>query len=163
MKNAKLSPGNRRGRDVFAELVKTVFLFIHEHYGGFNDVLSRYRVNYTQYAALLSIYMYGSLSEGDLARMLFINPSTVSRMVYSLEQRGWLESSRDPTDRRKVMVTLTPEGRRTVRGMMDQPAEVLARLADGLDGEKREYVYGVAEAINQALRYMIGGEKDGVG
>jgi DNA-binding MarR family transcriptional regulator len=99
--------------------------------------------------------MYESLSEGDLARMLYINPSTVSRMVYALEEKGWLQSTRDKADRRKVLISLSPTGKKRIDGIVKQPALVLTRLANGLDKEKRDYVYSAAEFINQALRYLV--------
>ena len=155
LKNAKLSAENGKEAEVFTELVELVFIFIHEHYRAFNDVLGTYHINYSQYAALLSVYMYESLSEGDLAKMLFINPSTISRMVYALEEKGWLESTRDKSDRRKVMVSLSPIGKKRINGIVTQPAEVLTHLAESLDEEKKEYVFGAAKFINQALRYLI--------
>lgn len=155
MKNANLSGGESGDKDVFTDLVELVFVFIHEHYRAFNDVLGKYQINYSQYAALLSVYMYESLSEGDLAKMLYINPSTVSRMAYALEEKGWLQSTRDKADRRKVLVSLSPTGKKRIEGIVRQPAEVLADLANGLDKDKREYVYNAAEFINQALRYLI--------
>lgn len=154
MKGASASRGGQGGVEIFENLVKAVFVFIHEYYGEFNAVLQKYEINYSQYAAILSVYMYGILSEGDLAKMLFVNPSTVSRMVYNLEQKGWLESTRDKSDRRKVLVRLSPAGKRKIAGMLRQPAEVLARLADSLEEEKRDYVYSVIEQINQALLYL---------
>ncbi len=157
MKDASASGGGQRGVEVFENLVKTVFMFIHAYYGDFNAVLEKYEINYSQYAAILSVYMYGSLSEGDLARMLFVNPSTVSRMVYALEEKGWLRSTRDRSDRRKVMVSLSPAGKRKIAGMLRQPAEVLARLADGLEEDKRVFVYHVIEQVNQALLYLMAG------
>ncbi len=156
MNGANLSSSGKRDKDVFTELVELVFVFIHEHYRAFNEILGEYEINYSQYAALLSVYMYGSLSEGDLAKMLHINPSTVSRMVYALEGRGWLRSARDKADRRKVIVSLSPKGKKTIDGILKQPAEVLVELAEGLDKDKRDYVYGAAERIGQALRYLIG-------
>ncbi len=154
VKSARASGGGQGGVEIFENLVKAVFMFIHEYYGEFNAVLQKYEINYSQYAAIISVYMYGSLSEGDLARMLFVNPSTVSRMVYALEEKGWLESTRDKSDRRKVLVRLSPAGKRKIAGMLRQPAEVLAGLADGLEEEKREFVYRVIEQINQALLYL---------
>jgi DNA-binding MarR family transcriptional regulator len=154
MNKANLSPGEKEEKDVFTDLVELVFIFIHEHYRAFNEVLGKYQINYSQYAALLSVYMYESLSEGDLARMLYINPSTVSRMVYALEEKGWLQSTRDKADRRKVIISLSPTGKKRIDGIVKQPALVLARLANGLDKEKRDYVYSAAEFINQALRYL---------
>lgn len=144
-------------------MVETVFLFIHEHYGEFGSVIKENDINYTQYVALLTVYMNVTLSEGDLARMMFINPSTVSRMVYSLEERGWLKSERDSTDRRKVLVSLTPEGKRRMGDMRKKQAEVIARGVRGLDEEKKEYVFKVAEFVNQALKHMISGGREVAG
>ena len=154
MNNANLSSSKELGKDLFAKLVEAVFIFIHENYGEFGAVLKGYQINYSQYAALVAIYMYGGLSEGELAKMLFINPSTVSRMVYALGEKGWVKSTRDKADRRKVMVALSPAGKRRMEGMQNKQAEVLARQVENLDKEKRDYVYRVAEFVNQALRYM---------
>lgn len=155
MKDANISSHEDRGSDVFAEMVETVFLFMHEQYGEFGAILKENDINYSQYAALITIYMNGALSEGDLAKMLFINPSTVSRMVYALEERGWVKSTRDKADRRKVIVTLSSGGKHKMEEMRDRQAEVVARQVAHLAGEDRRFVYQVAEFVNKALRLMI--------
>ena len=149
--------------DVFAEMVETVFLFMHEQYGDFGAVLKENEINFTQYATLLTIYMNGALNEGDLARMLFINPSTVSRMVYALEEKGWVKSTRDKADRRKVIISLSSLGRRRMETMRDKQAEVVARQVARLGSDDRKFVYQVAEFVNRALRLMIsaGSEESG--
>lgn len=146
---------------VFTEMVDTVFLFIHQHYGEFGAVLDQYGINYTQYVALITVYMNVTLSEGDLARMMFLNPSTVSRMVYSLEKKDWIRSERDKDDRRKVMVSLSAAGKRRMEKMRTEQAEVIARQVAGLEEKKREFILGVAGDVNQALRYMIERERQG--
>jgi DNA-binding MarR family transcriptional regulator len=155
MKNANISTSKHGEVDVFAEMVDAVFLFMHEHYGEFGAILKENEINYTQYVALITIYMHGTLSEGDLARMLFINPSTVSRMVYALQEKGWVKSKRDKDDRRKVMVALSSRGKRKMESMRDKQAQVVAQQAVHLTGEDREYVYKVAEFVNKALRLLI--------
>ena len=164
MNSANISESKKKEKDVFAEMVDTVFLFVHEHYGDFGAVLKGSEINYSQYAALMTVYMHGSLSEGDLARMLFITPSTISRMIYALEGKGWVKSNRDKDDRRKVMVELSRAGKRRMEEMRDKQAEVVARQVEHLTGEQKEYVYQVAEFVNKALKLMISaggsGEKD---
>lgn len=155
MNNAKISKGKTLKTEVFSELVETVFLFIHEHYGEYGGILKGYDINYNQYVTLITIFMHGTLSEGDLAKMLYINPSTMSRMVFALEERGWLKSARDKADRRKVMVSLSSAGKRRMKGMRDKQADVLARQVQNLEPEQMEDVYRVAEFVNRALRYMI--------
>jgi DNA-binding MarR family transcriptional regulator len=155
MKDAKLSSHGGKENELFAEMVETVFLFMHQHYGEFGAILKENDINYTQYVTLIIIYMNGALSEGELAKVLFINPSTVSRMVYALEQRGWVESTRDKADRRKVIVTLSAVGKRKMRAMKDKQAEVVARQVSHLGGDDKEFVYQVAEFVNKALKMMI--------
>jgi DNA-binding MarR family transcriptional regulator len=53
-------------------------------------------------------------SLGQLGLELSLAPPSVTRLVDRLEERGLLERSRDDEDRRKVLATLTPEGRRLV-------------------------------------------------
>ena len=141
-------------------MVEAVFLFIHEHYGEFGAILKGYDINYSQYAALMTVLMHGTITEGELAKNLFINPSTVSRMVYALEGRGWLRSERDSEDRRKVLVRLSPTGKRRMNSMARKQAEVVAREVEGLDKDKQEYVIKVAEFVNQALRYLVGKDSE---
>jgi DNA-binding MarR family transcriptional regulator len=153
MNNANISKSKEK--DVFVEMVEAVFLFIHDHYGEFGAILSEYDINYSQYAALMTVFMHGTITEGELARNLFINASTVSRMIYALENRGWVRSERDKKDRRKVLVSLSPAGKRRMNGMARKQAEVVAREVEVLDAEKKDYVIKVAEFVNQALRYMV--------
>ncbi len=155
MKNANKSMEEVEKEDPFAEMVETVFLFIHEHYGDFAAIQKSYEINYSQYAALITIYLYGNIVEGYLAKLLFLNPSTVSRMMYALEEKGWVRVERDKIDRRRVIVSLTSTGKKRMEGMRNKQAEFLTRKVEGLDEEKRQYVYRVAEFVNQALRYMM--------
>jgi DNA-binding MarR family transcriptional regulator len=163
MKDANISSEKDQVRDVFAEMVETVFLFMHEQYGEFGAILKESDINYTQYVTLITIYMSGALNEGDLAKMLFVNPSTVSRMVYALEQKGWVKSTRDKADRRKVIVSLSPQGKRRMETMRDEQAEVVARQVAHLSGEDKRFVYQVAELVNKALKMMTsaGAEESG--
>ncbi len=141
--------------EAFVRLVETVFRFIHAYYPEFNDALARHRVNYSQYAALLTVYMYGSLTEGELARLIHVNPSTMSRMLYALERAGWLKSERDAGDRRKVVVSLSPRGRKQVEEMIGSAAEVMRRLTERLPAREKEGVYRVVDLIESTLRRLI--------
>ncbi len=140
--------------EAFVGLIESVFRFIHAYYPQFSAVLEEYRVNYSQYATLLTLYMYGSLTEGELARLVNVNPSTMSRMLYALEGRDWLKVTRDRADRRRVVVTLSPKGERQVKEMLRKPAEVIESLTRKLEAPARDEVYGMVEMIDRILQHL---------
>jgi DNA-binding MarR family transcriptional regulator len=52
---------------------------------------------------------------GDLQPAIRLSQPTLSRMAARLEQRGLLRRAGDPTDRRGIVLTITPTGRRILR------------------------------------------------
>lgn len=73
-------------------------------------------------------------SQKELASVLCLRKSTVSRLVDQLVDRGWAQRCPDRTDARVVRVVLTPDGRRVAgqvgrarRELMD---DLLARVPD---------------------------------
>ena len=73
-----------------------------------------------------------SMSQQDLAQLLGLEKSTVSRLVAGLERRGWVARERDPGNRRFYRLQLTDTGRevanRIGRDLRDHHARLLAAL-----------------------------------
>lgn len=89
------------------------------------------------------------LSPGQLVRQTLVTSGTMTNRVDRLERRGLVERSPSPTDRRGVIVRLTPAGQRTVDAAM---ADLLARertLLAELSGADRE-------ALAALLRRLLG-------
>jgi DNA-binding MarR family transcriptional regulator len=57
---------------------------------------------------------HGPIRPSELARLLSVEPSTVTRHVQDLGRRSLVAKHPDPTDGRSCVVELTPEGRRTL-------------------------------------------------
>jgi DNA-binding MarR family transcriptional regulator len=70
----------------------------------------------TQLRALRSL-RDGPRAAGELGRKLGLSATSMTRILDRLEDRQLLRRSRDGEDRRKVVVTLLPEGRRLVGEM----------------------------------------------
>jgi DNA-binding MarR family transcriptional regulator len=54
----------------------------------------------------------GPLSAGELALLLHVHPGTLSTALRRLQERGLLSRKRDPDDARRILIHLTPRGRR---------------------------------------------------
>jgi len=52
---------------------------------------------------------------GELQPAVRLSQPALSRLAARLEQRGLLRRAGDPTDRRGIVLTITPSGRRTLR------------------------------------------------
>jgi len=96
----------------------------HELEGWEFDVLSALRRSGEPY----------QLSPGQLVTQTLVTSGTMTNRVDRLAQRGYVERSPDPTDRRGVIVALTPAGREVVDAAMadllDRERDLLSQLPD---------------------------------
>src|SRR5688572_19876387 len=78
---------------------------------------TRHRIESWEFDVLAALRRAGApyeLSPGRLLRETLVTSGTMTNRVDRLAARGLVERSPDPTDRRGVIVRLTPEGRATV-------------------------------------------------
>src|ERR1700759_945122 len=68
----------------------------------------------SQLSALFAIEQRGSVRLGDLATIEGVAPSTLSRIVSSVEEAGLVTRVPDPDDRRSAWISLSAEGRRVI-------------------------------------------------
>jgi DNA-binding MarR family transcriptional regulator len=72
---------------------------------------------------------YGPTSAGDLSSGEGVTTPAIAATLRHLEGVGFVVRSRDPADRRRVIVSITGAGRRSLR---ERDIAVLARLRDAL-------------------------------
>jgi DNA-binding MarR family transcriptional regulator len=74
--------------------------------------LAGYDFDMAAFRALRVVNHYGSATMGEMADYTYSDRTTLTRVVDHLVEIGLMERSKPPGDRRKVVLTLTPEGRR---------------------------------------------------
>ena len=84
-------------------------------------------------SALVSIECHGPITLGQLAAHELVKPPSVTRMVAALEERGLVRRETDAADRRIARVSLTGEGRRTLRRTRTRKTAYLAKRLRRLD------------------------------
>jgi DNA-binding MarR family transcriptional regulator len=106
---------------------------------------------YYQILAMLSGAPAGSLRMSELAHLTSTSTSRLSHAVAALEERGWVERSSCPTDRRGQVASLTDAGRRelerTAPGHVD---EVRRRVFDVLSDDEVAQLRALAEKLSTA-------------
>ena len=79
-----------------------------------------------QALALARIVEDGPISNAALAAGEYMRPQSTHEVVLLLERRGLVERRPDPADGRKLLIEVTPSGRRTVNELMGLRHEWLA-------------------------------------
>ncbi|MBQ5338823.1 MAG: MarR family transcriptional regulator, partial [Oscillospiraceae bacterium] len=82
------------------------------------EVIKRYRpfldeigLTYTQYVAMIVFWEEDSISVKELGRRLHLDSGTLTPVLKSLEQKGYITRRRSTEDERVLIAALTPEGR----------------------------------------------------
>jgi DNA-binding MarR family transcriptional regulator len=89
----------------------------------------------------------------DLATSHHVTPSTMSRLVDLLERRGWVQRAHAADDRRKVLLTLTEEGRKVDSLLTAQSIRAIAELMHKLEPDERsQMIIGLAVLRRLAMR-----------
>jgi DNA-binding MarR family transcriptional regulator len=94
----------------------------------------------------------------DLARHMGVTPSTMSLSVERLVRRGYVVRTRDPRDRRRLQLRLSPAGLRVKQAsQVLEPARVRGMLAQLPREEREQALRGLALLARAAERYMASG------
>jgi MarR family transcriptional regulator, organic hydroperoxide resistance regulator len=88
----------------------------------------------------------------QLAESAAIAPPTATRIVDGLEKAGVLRRERSRTDRRTVLVSLTPQGRKRIKSKRLQLARRRRRLYEQLEPGEREQ----SERLLRHLAELVG-------
>lgn len=106
-------------------------------------------------AILRELRKTGPLAQIELARATVIDPSLLIRLLDDLEKQTLVKRQRSETDRRRVTVSLTPQGRKALIPLDAAYAE-LAQAAEGdLSPDERALFTSLATRISQSLAKRV--------
>jgi DNA-binding MarR family transcriptional regulator len=111
-----------------------------------------FRVSASEGRALVQLLAARGIAQGELAGLLGLEKSTVSRLAVGLQQKGWIERGRDEGNQRYVRLYLTPSGSeiavRLLQAWQSKQARIIASLTDA---ERA----GLAAGVGGLLRGLI--------
>lgn len=74
----------------------------------------------TQWAALAKLRETGACSQNLLGRLTAMDVATIKGVIERLTKRGYVDTAPDPTDGRRVLLTLSPAGIDAYERVVDQ-------------------------------------------
>ncbi len=103
-----------------------------------------------QLRTLVVLESRGPVKLAVLAAALAVNPSTAMRMVDKLAAVGLVDRQVNPGNRREVVLSLTPEGRGLVDGVMARRHEEIGTLVARLPEDQRAGLVRALRALTDA-------------
>jgi DNA-binding MarR family transcriptional regulator len=108
------------------------------------DKICCHDISVTQCYAMEALVRSGPRTLNELAAEMFLDKSTASRVVTTLQRKGYVTRTEHPDDRRAVLVAITPTGQR-----------LCTRIQQDLIGETRELLKDFEPAVRVAAPALL--------
>lgn len=99
----------------------------------YKPVLDQLGLTYPQYLVMLVLWERDGLTVSELGERLFLDSGTLTPLLKRMESSGLLQRERAREDERRVIVTLTPEGKRLKSSAHVAPEEVMCAAQCSLE------------------------------
>ncbi len=94
-----------------------------------------------QFAALIKLADLGTASQNQLGRLIAMDAATMQGVIKRLAARGLIHRRPDPDDRRRLILSLTADGRALADGAVAAAAGITRLTLDPLNAaEQREFL-----------------------
>jgi DNA-binding MarR family transcriptional regulator len=104
-----------------------------------------------QFGVLALLHDQGAMAQAELGAQTGIDASILVTMLNPLEVDGWIRRERDPADRRRHVVELTPAGQRRLIGAARAQEEAEDSLFAGFAPGQREQLRQLLITLEQSL------------
>lgn len=101
-----------------------------------------------QWATLAKLYESGPTSQNQLGRLVALDAATIKGVVDRLGTRGFITTSPDPDDARRVRVTLTEAGRKEAERGFPIAEEITEETMAPLDAGQRAQLIALLKALS---------------
>jgi MarR family transcriptional regulator, lower aerobic nicotinate degradation pathway regulator len=100
-----------------------------------------------QWAALSKLAETGSCSQNQLGRLTAMDVATIKGVIDRLTARGLTETSSDPDDGRRLLVSLTRAGQQAVEKAGPNALAITRETLAPLDAKERETLMGLLDRL----------------
>ena len=141
------TPGSRP-QPTLLYLIKQVELAVR---AGLEEITRPAGLTAPQYTALTVLERHSDLTSAHLARRSFVTAQSMADIVTALLDRGLITRCRDAGDRRRLVIALTPAGRRLLDALRPATAELETRMLTGLGNAEVAVLRAALDSCRRAL------------
>jgi DNA-binding MarR family transcriptional regulator len=117
----------------------------------------------TDFDALEYLEANGPLTQRELGALLGVTSGAVTMLVDRMEQAGWMRRVKHPTDRRAVLIELSPDALKSTPKALDVYHRAIHRLAAGVEDRNqaaiKKFLDSARDAANEAAETLWEGTR----
>ena len=102
----------------------------------------------TQFSALIRLSERGQVTQNHLGRLASMDVATTKGVVDRLRAKGLVKSEPDPTDKRRSVITLTPNGAALIAKLESIGAAITAETLSPLSAREQETLLGLLKKLS---------------
>lgn len=125
----------------------------------YNQVASKYKMTFSWGFILLNVEKEGTPST-SLGPKMGMEPTSLSRTLKSMEEKGLIYRVQDKVDKRKSLVFLTEEGIEKRKGARQVVLDFNRKLYDSIPKSKIAAFFDVSYKIDELLNELLGDKKE---
>lgn len=99
----------------------------------YKPLLAELKLTYPQYLVLLILWEKDAVTVSSLGERLFSDSGTLTPLLKRLEKLGLIQRQRLAEDERKVIISLTKEGKQLQKQAVDVPVQIACNTGCSLD------------------------------
>ena len=128
-----MNPENYEGLKLSNQLCFPLYAASREVIRKYRPYLDPLGLTYTQYIVMMVLWEEEQISVKELGRRLYLDSGTLTPVLKSLEEKGFVDRARSKEDERVLIARLTKEGLALKERAKDVPAKVggCVKLAPG--------------------------------
>lgn len=100
--------------------------------------LQAYQLTISQFGVLEAIYHLGPLCQKDLGKKILKTSGNITLVIDNLEKRNLVIREKDPEDRRRFTIQLTPEGLDLIETIFPEHSKIAVSVFSVLEPEEQK-------------------------
>ncbi|OJJ18812.1 MarR family transcriptional regulator [marine bacterium AO1-C] len=121
----------------------------------YQPMLDDMGITYPQYLVLLTLWENDGQTVNQISQGLYLNTNTITPLLKRMEKTGIIARTRSKEDERKVLITLTEQGKTLKEKAYCIPDEILAKT-----GKQASEIVQLKKQLHALIQQMEQIEKD---
>jgi len=114
-----------------------------------------YNISHTEYRVLALLFFSQGCEPSVMADKLMILRQTMTKVIDSLEAKGYAVRTVHPYDRRKLFITLLPEGKKIVRELLCLESDYIDRVDSQFTQEELDAFHSLSARMQHARESVM--------